>query len=188
MDTRGLVADAARGCREVFEERFRRYGASWRFLRLSALGDRVFTKAARIRRLDALGGTGRVGDTIESEYTGIVNYSVLMADRLAHEGLAVPDLSTPVAARWADPEHALTTYDGVMNQAMELMDRKNHDYGDAWRHLLPSTFADEIITRTLRLRELTQEGESAVGAVGDQIVDTLNYALLAVVRRRIDGC
>lgn len=183
---RGLVDGVVGECRTVFEAKFGQYGVSWRCLRVTALADRIFTKAARIRRLESLDGVGRVDDSIESEYVGIVNYAVLLLDRLAHEGTAVPDLGAPIAARWADPERALKSYDQVMARAIELMSDKNHDYGDAWRHLLPSTFTDEVITRTLRFRELVQQGEPALGRAEDQIVDTLNYSLLALLRLRAE--
>lgn len=183
---RGLVDGVVDECRTVFEAKFGQYGVSWRYLRVTALADRIFTKAARIRRLESLDGMGRVDDSIESEYVGIVNYAALLLDRLAHEGTAVPDLGAPIAARWADPDRALKSYDQVMVRAIELMSDKNHDYGDAWRHLLPSTFTDEVITRTLRFRELIQQGDPAVGRAEDQIIDTLNYSLLALLRLRAE--
>lgn len=177
--------DAAVGeCRSIFQAKFVEYGPSWRFLRVSALCDRIFTKAARIRRLESLGGTGKIEDTIESEFAGIVNYAVIVLDRLDHEGLAWPELSAPVPDRWSSPERAGESYDRVVTDAKDLMIRKNHDYDEAWRHILLTTFTDEIISRTLRMRELLQAADEDVDAVKSQLLDTLNYSTLALIRLR----
>jgi hypothetical protein len=127
-----------------------------------------------------------VDDPPEAEFVGIVNYAVLVLDRLAHEGTAVPDLADPVPARWADPVEAMRTYDAVVDRARALMGRKNHDYGDAWRQMLPGSFTDEIITRTLRFRELLLGGQEPVERAEDQFYDILNYSVLALVRLRDD--
>jgi len=51
------------------------YGTDWRILRLSSITDQVFIKAQRIRTLEQK-KVSKVGEDIESEYIGIVNYCV----------------------------------------------------------------------------------------------------------------
>ena len=186
MDTETLFDLATNECKEVFISKFQEYGPSWRLLRVSALCDRIFTKVARIRRLEELGGAGKVEDSIESEFIGIANYAILVLDRLGNEGLSWPGLDSLVPARWANLNDGTLAYGRVIDRAKELLLAKNHDYNEAWRHILLSTFTDEILSRTLRVRELMSVESIDISSVDAQLVDVLNYSALALVRIRYD--
>ncbi|WP_138946829.1 DUF1599 domain-containing protein [Plantibacter sp. M259] len=89
------LANAVLACREEFAAKFATYGYSWAILRVPSLVDRVWTKAARIRRLEELESRAvepRIPEDVEAEYRGVVNYSVMLLDRLDHEGLTAPAL------------------------------------------------------------------------------------------------
>jgi hypothetical protein len=60
-------------CKELFLKKTKDYGTAWRILRLSSITDQVFIKAQRIRTLEQK-KVSKVGEDIESEYIGIVNY------------------------------------------------------------------------------------------------------------------
>src|SRR5690554_8009550 len=71
-------------CREIFEKKTQDYGTAWRILRTSSLTDQIFIKAQRIRTIQE-SGENKVGEDIESEFVGIINYCVMALIQL-HEG------------------------------------------------------------------------------------------------------
>ena len=44
-----------------------------------------------------------------------------------------------------DPEAALSLYDAEVARTKELMEAKNHDYGEAWRDMRVSSLTDLIL-------------------------------------------
>ena len=63
-------------CRELFSKKLYDYGASWRIMRPESLTDQIFIKAKRIRTLET-GAENLVGEDINSELIGIVNYGLI---------------------------------------------------------------------------------------------------------------
>ena len=63
-------------CRELFGKKLYDYGASWRIMRPESLTDQIFIKAKRIRTLET-GAENLVGEGINSELIGIVNYGII---------------------------------------------------------------------------------------------------------------
>ena len=63
-------------CRELFSKKWYDYGASWRIMRPESLTDQIFIKAKRIRTLET-GAENLVGEDINSELIGIVNYGLI---------------------------------------------------------------------------------------------------------------
>ena len=84
-------------CIEVFSAKMKDYGSAWRILRLSSLTDQIFIKAQRIRSIENK-GRQEVSDSIEAEFRGILNYSIIALIQL-EKGLAdSPDLSVEEAS------------------------------------------------------------------------------------------
>ena len=63
-------------CRELFINKMKDYGPSWRILRPRSVTDQIFIKAKRIRTLE-LNGETKVGEDIWPEFIGIINYGVI---------------------------------------------------------------------------------------------------------------
>ena len=63
-------------CRDLFEKKTKDYGTAWRILRTSSLTDQIFIKAQRIRTIQET-GENRVGEAIENEFVGIINYCIM---------------------------------------------------------------------------------------------------------------
>ena len=63
-------------CKDIFEKKTKDYGTAWRILRTSSLTDQIFIKANRIRTIQET-GESKVGEGIEPEFIGIVNYCVM---------------------------------------------------------------------------------------------------------------
>ena len=63
-------------CYILFNKKMLDYGSAWRVLRLSSLTDQIFIKAQRIRSIQDK-GKQEISDTIDGEFRGIINYSII---------------------------------------------------------------------------------------------------------------
>jgi hypothetical protein len=161
-------------CRELFRKKTRDYGTAWRILRVSSLTDQVFIKAQRIRTLDKV-SESKVEEGAESEFAGIFNYCIiaLVQLELGEEG----ELEL-------GEDRALELYDRQVRLTRELMMRKNHDYGEAWRDMRISSFTDLILMKLLRIKQI--EDNKGVTLVSEGIEsgyrDMANYAAFALIK------
>jgi hypothetical protein len=149
------------------------YGTSWRILRISSLTDQIFIKANRIRTIQDT-GQNKVGEGIEDEFIAIVNYCVmgLIQLDLGHNG----DGEMKV-------EEAIRLYDEKIKQAFELMMKKNHDYGEAWRDMRLSSLTDMIMMKILRTKQIEDNNGNTLISEGidANYLDMLNYAVFALI-------
>ena len=164
----------AKICRDIFSKKMKDYGTSWRVLRLSSLADQIFIKAQRIRTIDML-EVKKVAEEMDSEFIGIINYAII--------GLIRLQVAEKIEEEISDNE-LLNRYDSKMNAAKELMIAKNHDYGEAWRDMLISSFTDLIMMRILRIRQIAiNEGKTlASEGVDANLFDIINYAIFALIK------
>ena len=60
---------------------------------------------------------------------------------------------------------------------------KNHDYGEAWRDMSQESFADLILVKLLRIRQiLNNDGKTLISeGIDANFVDILNYAVFALI-------
>ncbi len=67
-----------------------------------------------------------------------------------------------------------------------LMLVKNHDYGEAWRDMLISSFTDLIMMRILRIRQIAvNDGKTLVSeGIDANLLDITNYAIFALIKIR----
>ena len=61
------------------------YDEAWRGMRVSSYTDFILTKLNRIKEIEDLGGKTIVSEGIDSNYMGIINYSVFGAIKLKEE-------------------------------------------------------------------------------------------------------
>ncbi len=173
MENKTLVQFDAQAaiCRKVFELKLHDYGTSWHVLRLTSLADQIFIKAQRIRTIDSK-KSARIAEGIEPEFIGIVNYAII----------GLMSLTADRIDQWPK-EKILQAYDDHMQRARTLMCDKNHDYGEAWRDMLLSSFTDLILMRVLRIRSLAaQESPSASSeGIDANLYDVINYAIFALI-------
>lgn len=167
-------------CREIFRNKTFDYGTSWRILRPSSLTDQIFIKANRIRTIQDT-GENKVGESFEDAFTSIVNYCVMAVVQLRHEfDVNDTELTSDLAIGW---------YDEVFQEAFELMQGKNHDYGEAWRDMRVSSLTDLILAKILRIKKIEDnDGEtiSSEGVEGNYF-DMLNYAVFALIHLETEG-
>lgn len=161
-------------CRELFSKKLYDYGASWRIMRPESLTDQIFIKAKRIRTLET-GVENLVGEDINSELIGIVNYGLISLVQL---DLGYAD-NCDLAA-----DKALALYDEKAKVTLELMKKKNHDYNEAWRGMRTSSYTDLILTkiwRTKQIEELCGETKVSEG-VDANYMDMINYAVFGLIK------
>lgn len=160
-------------CREIFENKTKDYGTAWRILRPSSLTDQIFIKAQRIRTIQET-GENKVGENIEDEFIGIVNYCAMALIQL-EQG---EDLPVELTAN-----QAIDFYDDYTQKALELMKAKNHDYGEAWRDLRVSSLTDLILMKLLRVKQIEDNaGKTLISeGIDANYYDMLNYSVFALI-------
>lgn len=160
-------------CRSLFEKKMADYGAAWRILRLQSLTDQIFIKAQRIRTLQEV-VSKKVDEGEEAEFIGIVNYAIMALIQLELGVADQPDLSN---------EEVMHLYTKHAAETKELMERKNHDYGEAWRDMRVSSLTDLILQKLLRVKQIeNNEGKTLVSeGLSANYQDMINYALFALI-------
>jgi|SRR5690606_4526198 len=163
-------------CRTLFENKLQDYGAAWRILRMSSLTDQIFIKANRIRSLQE-NSERKVDEGEESEFIGILNYSLIALIQLEYGVVNQIDFTV---------EKSLEEFDKQANKAIDLMKRKNHDYGEAWREMRVSSITDLILQKVLRIKQIEDnKGKTIVSEGLDaNYLDMVNYAVFALILLR----
>ncbi|MNL65794.1 hypothetical protein D3C87_1901780 [compost metagenome] len=61
--------------------------------------------------------------------------------------------------------------------------KKNHDYGEAWRNMSQESFADLILTKLLRIKQiLANDGKTVISeGIDANFCDIINYAIFALI-------
>ena len=74
-------------------------------------------------------------------------------------------------------------YDEVVGEAFELMEKKNHDYGEAWRDMRVSSLTDMILMKLLRIKQIEDNGGKTIASEGieSNYFDILNYSIFALI-------
>jgi hypothetical protein len=160
-------------CTEIFQKKTKDYGTAWRILRPSSLTDQIFIKAQRIRTIQET-GQNKVGENIEDEFIAIINYCVMAIIQLKH-GDSLP---LELEAQEAEKLYHKYTY-----EAQELMSKKNHDYGEAWRDMRVSSLTDLILMKILRVKQIEDnQGKTLISeGIDANYFDMLNYAVFALI-------
>ena len=63
------------------------------------------------------------------------------------------------------------------------MENKNHDYGEAWREMSQESFADLILMKLQRMRQiLANDGKTLISeGIDANFTDIINYAIFALI-------
>ncbi len=161
-------------CKEVFIKKTKDYGTAWRILRLPSLTDQIFIKASRIRSIEEKSAQ-KVGDSVEGEYIGIINYCLIamMQESLGDDG----DLELPL-------DEAERMYDGYVRRTRSLFEAKNHDYDEIWREMRISSYTDLILMKILRIKQIEDNlGKTLISeGVAANYMDIMNYAVFALIK------
>lgn len=160
-------------CKEIFLKKAGDYGTAWRVLRTISIVDQIFIKAQRIRTIQEK-KQQKVADDIAAEFKGIINYAVIGMIQLQLPADAPEEM---------DLQQVGQLYDANVTIAKQLMQDKNHDYGEAWRSMSQESFVDLILMKLQRIRQiLTNEGKTLISeGVDANYLDIINYAVFALI-------
>ncbi|NMH86589.1 DUF1599 domain-containing protein [Flavivirga algicola] len=160
-------------CKSLFIKKMSDYGSAWRILRLPSLTDQIFIKAQRIRGLQE-NDVRKVDEGEVSEFIGIINYCIMALIQLEKGVVEQPDLSTEMATKLYEKQVAITK---------QLMQDKNHDYGEAWRDMRVSSLTDLILQKLLRVKQIEDNaGKTLVSeGIDANYQDMINYAIFALI-------
>ena len=164
---------AIESCKEIFIQKTKDYGTSWRVLRTISIADQILIKAKRIRTIQE-NKMQKVRDDISSEFKGILNYAVIGLMQSGFETEEAADLPVDTVER---------LYDEKMTEAKMLMQDKNHDYGEAWRDMSQESFTDLILSKLLRIKQiLLNKGNTLISeGIDANYYDIINYAAFALI-------
>lgn len=160
-------------CRDLYSKKMKDYGSAWRILRMPSLTDQIFIKAQRIRSLQE-NEVRKVDEDETGEFIGIINYSIMALIQLDLGVVEQPDL---------DWENAVKLYDEKVTLTKELMEAKNHDYGEAWRDMRVSSLTDLILQKVLRVKQIEDnKGKTLVSeGIDANYQDMINYSVFALI-------
>ena len=164
---------AIKNCEDIFIKKTKDYGTSWRVYRMISVVDQIYIKAKRIRNIQEK-KLQKIDDDLLSEFKGIVNYGIIGLIQLDLQNDETEDLDVDVAKKM---------YDEKIEIAKRLMEDKNHDYGEAWREMSQESFADLILAKVLRIKQiLNNEGKTLVSeGIDANLYDIINYAVFALI-------
>ena len=165
---------AVAACKALFEKKTKDYGTAWRVLRLPSITDQIFIKAQRIRSIQEK-GIQKVNDTVRDEFIGIVNYCII-----AFIQMRLGD-NDNLEMTYSQLE---TLYDEIVDEALGLLEKKNHDYGEAWREMRIGSITDIIMMKLLRIKQIEDnEGKTLVSeGVASNYADIINYGIFALIK------
>ncbi|KUF44273.1 DUF1599 domain-containing protein [Myroides marinus] len=160
-------------CRDLYTNKMRDYGCAWRILRMTSFTDQIYIKALRLRGLQE-NEVRKVDEGEVPEFIGIINYCVMALISLEIGVSTYPDLSN---------EEATALYDKKVAETKQLMEDKNHDYGEAWRDMRVSSLTDLIIQKLLRVKQIEDnKGKTIVSeGIAANYQDMLNYSVFALI-------
>ena len=160
-------------CKTIFLKKTKDYGTAWRILRLPSLTDQIYIKANRIRSIqDNI--EQKVDEGVESEFIGIINYCVIS---LIQEKLSDND------AMELDFDFVSSRYDEEVENVLNLLLNKNHDYNEAWREMRVSSITDIILMKIFRTKQIEDnDGETLISeGVDANYMDMMNYAIFCLI-------
>lgn len=166
--------EAIKLCRNIYINKLKDYGASWRLMRPESITDQILIKARRIRSLQTK-KVAMVNEGILPEFIGIVNYCIIGLVQLELGASEEKDITI---------EEAIKLYDLYMDKTRRLMIAKNHDYDEAWRVMRVSSYTDIILTKLMRTKEIEDNnGETIISeGVDANYMDMINYAIFGIIK------
>lgn len=171
--TVGEYKEVIKVCKDLFMRKTIDYGSAWRILRLSSMTDQIFIKAQRIRSIQEK-GEQKVGDDITGEFIGIINYCLIALIQMELSDEDPMEL---------EPSFLEERYDHYVNATRQLLENKNHDYGEAWREMRVSSMTDLILMKLLRVKQIEDnEGATLVSeGINANYMDMINYSVFCLI-------
>lgn len=161
-------------CKALFAKKTHDYGTAWRILRLPSITDQIYIKAQRIRSIQEKGAQ-MVEDPVKDEFIGIINYCIIAMIQLR----MIESDEMELEFKRLEP-----VYDEIVNETFDLLQNKNHDYGEAWREMRIGSMTDIILMKLLRVKQIEDNsGKTLVSeGVKANYQDMINYAVFCLIK------
>ena len=161
-------------CKQLFEKKSKDYGTAWRILRVPSITDQIFIKAQRVRSIQEK-GQQKVLEGTRPEFIGMVNYCIMAIIQMNLDKDAPLEIDYDVL----EP-----LYDQTMEEVIELLENKNHDYDEAWRDMRISSITDIILMKLLRIKQIEDnQGKTLVSeGIKANYQDIINYAVFCLIK------
>ena len=166
--------EVIRACKEVFVKKTKDYGTAWRILRLPSITDQIFIKAQRIRSIQEK-GLQKVDDDIKSEFIGIVNYCIIAMIQIELSDNQEENIPT---------DQLIRLYNESVNDTINLLEDKNHDYDEAWKEMRVSSITDIILMKIFRVKQIEDnQGKTLISeGVKANYQDMMNYSVFCLIK------
>jgi len=173
MNTNRQYDKAIDSAKEIFLQKTKDYGTSWRVYRTISVADQIYIKAKRIRNIQEA-GVQKIGDDTISEFKGILNYGIIGLVQLDIKDDELEELPF---------ETVKQLYQEKVSIAKKLMQDKNHDYGEAWREMSQESFVDLILAKVLRIKQIiANKGQTIISeGIDANFYDIINYAVFGLI-------
>src|SRR5690606_36502913 len=81
-------------------------------------------------------------------------------------------------------DQVMKAYDEKVEETIALFQKKNHDYGEAWRDMRISSITDIILMKLLRVKQIEDhEGKTlASEGVDANYQDMINYSIFCLIK------
>ena len=160
-------------CLAIIESKKKEYGSSVCKYRPSSITDRILTKLSRIRSIQDK-GNARVDESIEETLTHTINY-VLFRIWLLEEKKKVREIN-------------ILKINKIVKEIKEILEKKNHDYGESWRKMRVSSIVDESLVKVYRIVEMEKmikkdlkKKDKLNPKILDSLFDITNYLIFALI-------
>jgi hypothetical protein len=140
---------------------------------MPSITDQIYIKAQRIRSIQEK-GTQKVEDTIKDEFVGIINYCVMALMQAEFKNASDEEMAF---------DQLEPLFDQITKETFDLLQNKNHDYGEAWRGMRVTSITDIILMKLLRVKQIEDnKGRTLVSeGVRANYQDMINYSVFAMI-------
>ena len=113
---------------------------------------------------------------MEEGFIAIVNYAII--------GLIQLNKGVAIGLDNDSREDILQMYHNFAIKARDLMEKKNHDYGEAWREMRVTSITDLIYQKVLRTKQIEDNKGKTIVSEGLEAnyYDMINYAVFCLVK------
>lgn len=141
----------------------------------SLITEQIFEKTQRIQHDEENTIPQSLVKILPPQFIDLVNETVTGLIQLKSVGTKPEELST---------SEALALYDEEIALLRALMLKKNHDYGEAWRDMRPTSFTDLILVKLIRIHQIEKHlGKTLVSeGIDAGYQDIVNYSIFALIR------
>ena len=80
-------------------------------------------------------------------------------------------------------DEVVELYNQKISMSKNLMQQKNHDYGEAWRDMRVSSLTDLILMKVLRVKQIEDnKGKTLISeGIDANYYDMINYSVFAMI-------